>query len=585
MRALELNTIFNNTRTGEQLEKYKKKDRERLINVRPYVDTRPPISLGQMKDASKSPSKRLFRQQELKAVTAKHNLALAKRIFQIMEGPGLVSTLLDPDNNKHLELHPGTINFNSRLEEAQRIHKENMLLASRLDTMQPYYKRSDFRGKIARSNQNCHKKKKKQRAKFPEIDNEKGDKSKHKRNNNQSTMKSEPVEEHNPFKVLVESTKIQNGKILDVAVIKEPFQDRFVIFGIDVDIGQRYELRLTSEEISSILDGDILVTSLDNIEVWVVLLNKITLNPVEVFSKLPAGVFPKRSLERKLEAKVESGCPPHLEPRPPSNSRPLTSGTSSRVAHRSAGNATSIDIEECSNMEGEIKGMGDEYDHTMLPSGKEKEADPGENAEKTNKTFPFIPALELSTLNSIEDGVLNSKPNDSQQKKASPIGKWDFAPAEETVPTKAAKESKVAAKVANSARSTESKKDKTYNNNTKVSLTARPPAEKKTTTKGRSVAYRKVDDKIHGGPKSNISIVNNNATNNSNDNNTSRETTDGKISSLSRKFVNDIFSAVIKKQVKASSALSSKPKDVTGSNSVRRNNCGKGGAYSAKKRK
>ena len=63
MRALELKTIFNNTRTGEQLEKYKKKDRERLINVRPYVDTRPPISLGQMKDAAKSPSKRLFHQQ------------------------------------------------------------------------------------------------------------------------------------------------------------------------------------------------------------------------------------------------------------------------------------------------------------------------------------------------------------------------------------------------------------------------------------------------------------------------------------------------------------------------------------------
>ena len=250
-----------------------------------------------------------------------------------MEGPGLVSTLLDPDNNKHLELHPGTINFNTRLEEAQRIHKENMLLASRLDTMQPYYKRSDFKVKVTRPHQNSQKRKKKQRSKFPEIDEEKAYKSKWKKSSNPSGTKTEPVEEHNPFKVVVETTKIQNGKLLDVAVIKEPFQDRFVIFGIDVDIGQRYELRLTSEEISSILDGDILVTSLDNIEVWVMLLNKISLNPVEAFSKLPPEVFPKGS--QRLEEKEESGRAPPLEPRPPSSSRPFTSGTSSRAAHRS----------------------------------------------------------------------------------------------------------------------------------------------------------------------------------------------------------------------------------------------------------
>ena len=72
-----------------------------------------------------------------------------------------------------------------------------------------------------------------------------------------------------------------------MAVIKEPFRDRYAIFGIDVDDGQRYELRLSSDDVSSILDGDILVTSVDNIEVWMALLSKVNLNKVDAFAKLP----------------------------------------------------------------------------------------------------------------------------------------------------------------------------------------------------------------------------------------------------------------------------------------------------------
>lgn len=53
---------------------------------------------------------------------------------------------------------------------------------------------------------------------------------------------------------------------------------------MDVDNGQRYELRLTSEDVSNIVDGDILVTSVDNVEVWMALLNKVTLEPVTVFT-------------------------------------------------------------------------------------------------------------------------------------------------------------------------------------------------------------------------------------------------------------------------------------------------------------
>ena len=87
--------------------------------------------------------------------------------------------------------------------------------------------------------------------------------------------------------------------MIDCAVIKEPFQDRFAIFGIDIDAGQRYELRLSSDEVSSLLDGDILVTSLENIEVWVVLLNKLSLPPVEVFTKIPHELLRSRAFEPK----------------------------------------------------------------------------------------------------------------------------------------------------------------------------------------------------------------------------------------------------------------------------------------------
>ena len=63
MRALQLKAIFKVPLSEEQLEEKKKIERERIINARPYVDTSAPISLNQMKDSAKSPSKKLFKQQ------------------------------------------------------------------------------------------------------------------------------------------------------------------------------------------------------------------------------------------------------------------------------------------------------------------------------------------------------------------------------------------------------------------------------------------------------------------------------------------------------------------------------------------
>ena len=59
-----------------------------------------------------------------------------------MEKPSrIVETIND---TKHLDAHPGTMNFRHRLAEAQKNHEQNMRIASRLDTVQAYYKKTDL---------------------------------------------------------------------------------------------------------------------------------------------------------------------------------------------------------------------------------------------------------------------------------------------------------------------------------------------------------------------------------------------------------------------------------------------------------
>ncbi len=101
----------------------------------------------------------------------------------------------------------------------------------------------------------------------------------------QSARKAESFSDYKFKNILLEYTKVQDDRILDVAVVKEPFRDRYIIYGIDASNGQRYEAQLTSEDVSNLLDGDMLVTSLDNIEVWMAVILKIVLTKVEAFSK------------------------------------------------------------------------------------------------------------------------------------------------------------------------------------------------------------------------------------------------------------------------------------------------------------
>lgn len=288
---------------------------------------------------------------------AHNNLKLANRIFDIMEGPGLISNILKDRENGAGSNHPGTLNFNTRVKEAERIHLQNISMAMRLDNVKPYIHKI-LPAKVSSSPTNSPRghsarKTKKNKHGVPGLDFPKGlfnqgnDQNTGKSNaSNQSSARinksktrikssKKSPDKKNSSNVLLEYSKIQNGRVLDVAVIKEPYQDRYAIFGIDIDNGQRYELRLSSDNVSSILDGDILVTSLDNVEVWMALLNKVDLDPVESFSKLSTKhIAPAEPLITSTTATEVNE--PVREPEAPAVGRPTTrpGGRGSRAATR-----------------------------------------------------------------------------------------------------------------------------------------------------------------------------------------------------------------------------------------------------------
>lgn len=233
---------------------------------------------------------------------------LAQRIFKIMQGESEITQTIN--DNEHIENHPGTMNFRRRLEEAQRIHHKNLMFAIRMQSIQPYYRHTDLsivHATKSRSDSPNSKSKRQKKTKFMKefeyslqvaeeqtssIEEAGGPfQSFTGEDGNQSSPQK--AETHGfsttkrPRTILLQYTKAQDNRILDVVVLKEPFRDRYAIFGLDVDDGQRYELRLSSEDVSNILDGDILVTSVDNVEVWMALLNKVRLKPVATFDQMP----------------------------------------------------------------------------------------------------------------------------------------------------------------------------------------------------------------------------------------------------------------------------------------------------------
>jgi hypothetical protein len=251
---------------------------------------------------------------------ARDNMKLAQEIFKIMAAPGLVSEILVKTYNNH----PGTNNFGVRLNEAKRIHYENKFIAERLENVRPYYQFSTVVGP--------NKKSRKVRLKKQHSPVTKNTRLKHdfessqgssqsprspdrvrtapmmKRRTDYDHLRAESASESaavggvstpatsprppsdknggmRPKNLILEHWKIQNGRVLDLAVLKEPFEDRFSILGIDVDNGQRYQLSLSSEEVTNALEGDMVITTFENPNVWMALIEKVNLRPVVAFIK------------------------------------------------------------------------------------------------------------------------------------------------------------------------------------------------------------------------------------------------------------------------------------------------------------
>ena len=206
----------------------------------------------------------------------------------------------------------GTLNFKVRLDEADRINQMNLRLATRLETVKPNYTKKEYKTVVAikpkiklnlkysplpqlsnyhardynyhspmvndaangfycRTDESASRTVEVQHIVTPEL-----------RKHNKNSAKSMTIKP----KILLEFTTVQYGRAIDTVVIKEPFKDRYAVFGIDVLSGQRYELHFTSEEIFNVLESDMLVTSVEDERVWHALLHKVDFEPIEQFTKI-----------------------------------------------------------------------------------------------------------------------------------------------------------------------------------------------------------------------------------------------------------------------------------------------------------
>ena len=252
----------------------------RLRRVKPMIDVQPP------RTRIANPLKRIMMNKEEARRIEENNFRLANRIFGIFGREARIKQELKPST--YLENHPGTMNFNTRLNEAKRINRSNAKLARRLEAIQSYYN-----GKLLPPPFRRPTKKDRESPRRRRESEKYG-------NDAAFEVLAQPKDSNI---LLFEYSKIQNGRVLDVAVTKDgPDVDTYTIFGVDVDNGQKYELRISA----GILEDDILVTAVNDPNVWMALLNQRELVPVEHFS-------PSRTRKPKVEFKIPH-APESLRP-------------------------------------------------------------------------------------------------------------------------------------------------------------------------------------------------------------------------------------------------------------------------------
>ncbi len=306
MKALLSRNCFANPNVDLEARKKEFEARIAKAKAKGSTDSSEPKCWLKAKIEATRPNRKTTERGERRDNIMKGNMDLAGRIFSIMENQSAIGQYIC--DTRHLDIHPGTMNFNERLSQAKRIHHENMVFAARLDKVQPMY---NFRMDPSKRMGKGTGVKKGSGGETPRIGKKKPEKHttgvghyignrvllteaahasaspSYKRamirkgqipdgaTTSPSKRQSEPSA---PTEVLLEYTKIQNGRVIDVTINKD--HDSYSIIGADIENGVKYELFLSSEEVTEILDGDILVTSTDNVEVWMSLLSKVTLKAV-----------------------------------------------------------------------------------------------------------------------------------------------------------------------------------------------------------------------------------------------------------------------------------------------------------------
>ncbi len=286
MRALEkrLGLSGLNYRAEEKI----KLMQDRIAHAKATIDTSAPRGWAEKHDISGhvSPSKAKVAARERAELISLDNMLLARRIFNIMEAPSAISEIIN--DTRHLDVHPGTMNYKARVEESEIIHRDNLIMAQRLGNIKPYYGYEDLnanRGMLQHKH-NARKSTKNKKVSKKATDGSlsaRGPEQSPNQHQAPSGSQSARGASSTPKGVLLRSFKMQNDMRIDVVVLKEPLRDQYGILGKCAADGKRYEAFFSSEEISTLVDGDLLVTNPEKPEVWKVLLKKVELKCVDQF--------------------------------------------------------------------------------------------------------------------------------------------------------------------------------------------------------------------------------------------------------------------------------------------------------------
>lgn len=238
---------------------------QKIKNAKPEVDVASPSAVKLVQ------RKKLIMNMHMKQRIDKNNFSLAHKIYAIFQKDSQLANETKL-NIEYLNGHPGTMNFNVRLAEAKRINHDNVILAKKLDSTKSYYNKQNFLPPFAL---------RKSKPRAPSLKANEVSLLEPMRYSNEAGR--EVLTQHRREKniLLFEYSKIQDDRVIDLAVTKNNAEDdQYTVYGIDVDSGQKYELHISA----GLLEGNMLITAVNDPQVWMALLNQRELLPVDDYS-------------------------------------------------------------------------------------------------------------------------------------------------------------------------------------------------------------------------------------------------------------------------------------------------------------